>query len=279
MIRIYTIRGVLSMRNTRGCGTVSTCVNRHFSRHERFGRLGQESVRISIYNPKTPAYKRTIRRATTSDERKGRNYWRFHCSACRSAYKAKNQRSSFLPLTRKLRLVPEDSDPRSGTSSQVAVLGYEFWQSRFGGALDVVGKQIRVEGHPFTIIGVTRKWFTGLSIGGPPDITIPITAYPQLTEGNEFTLDTRSILWLSVIGRLKDGITIEQARAQLQSFWLDVLLATASTETPGARRERFLSMGLEVTSAAKGFRSDLRTQFTRPLYVLAGIVGLILLVA
>src|SRR5438552_8121827 len=106
MIRIYTIRGVLSMRNTRGCGTVSTCVNRHFSRHERFGRLGQESVRISIYNPKTPAYKRTIRRATTSDERKGRNYWRFHCSACRSAYKAKNQRSSFLPLTRKLRLVP-----------------------------------------------------------------------------------------------------------------------------------------------------------------------------
>src|SRR5438552_17225782 len=104
MIRIYTIRGVLSMRNTRGCGTVSTCVNRHFSRHERFGRLGQESVRISIYNPKTPAYKRTIRRATTSDERKGRNYWRFHCSACRSAYKAKNQRSSFLPLTRKLRL-------------------------------------------------------------------------------------------------------------------------------------------------------------------------------
>src|SRR5437667_1098089 len=115
MIRIYTIRGVLSMRNTRGCGTVSTCVNRHSSRHERFGRLGQESVRISIYNPKTPAYKRTIRRATTSDERKGRNYWRFHCSACRSAYKAKNQRSSFLPLTRKLRLVRIYSFRRPGS--------------------------------------------------------------------------------------------------------------------------------------------------------------------
>src|SRR2546427_10026246 len=118
MIRIYTIRGVLSMRNTRGCGTVSTCVNRHFSRHERFGRLGQESVRISIYNPKTPAYKRTIRRATTSDERKGRNYWRFHCSACRSAYKAKNQRSSFLPLTRKLRL---DERPASADRRKSAV--------------------------------------------------------------------------------------------------------------------------------------------------------------
>ena len=182
------------------------------------------------------------------------------------------------PLLGRL-LTPEDSNPSSGTTSQVAVLGYEFWHSRLGGAVDVVGKQIRVEGHPFSIIGVTRKWFAGMTTGQPPDITIPITAYPALMEGNEFTLDSRSILWLSVIGRLKDGVTIEQARAQLQSFWPDVLLATASTETPGPRRQRFLSMGLEVSSAAKGFTSGLRSQFARPLYVLAGIVGLILLVA
>jgi len=182
------------------------------------------------------------------------------------------------PLLGRL-LVPEDSNPDSSTSSQVAVLGYEFWRSRFGGASNVLGKQIRIEGHPFTIIGVTRKWFAGMTTGEPPDITIPITAYPQLTGGNEFTLDTRSILWLSVTGRLKDGITIEQARAQLQAFWPSVLLATASTETPGPRRQRFLSMGLEITSAAKGFTSGLRSDFKRPLYVLAGIVGLILLVA
>jgi len=175
-------------------------------------------------------------------------------------------------------LTREDSNPSSGTTSQVAVLGYEFWQRRFGGALDVVGKQIRIEGRPFTIIGVTRKWFAGMTTGEPPDVTIPITAYPQLAEGNEFTLDSRSILWLSVIGRLKDGVTIEQARAQLQSFWPELLLATASTETPGPRRQRFLSMGLEVTSAAKGLTSGLRSKFARPLYVLAAIVGLILLV-
>jgi putative ABC transport system permease protein len=176
-------------------------------------------------------------------------------------------------------LVPADSDPDNGTTSQVAVIGYDFWQKRFGGSLDVVGKQIRIEGHPFTIVGVTRKWFAGMTTGEPPDITVPVTAYPALMEGNEFTLTSRSLLWLSVIGRLKDGMTIDQARSQLQSFWPDLLLATASTETPGPRRQRFLSMGLEVTSAAKGFASGLRTQFARPLYVLAGIVGLILLVA
>jgi predicted permease len=113
----------------------------------------------------------------------------------------------------------------------------------------------------------------------PPDITIPITAFPTLVEGNEFKPQSRSLLWLFVTGRLKNGITIEQARAQLQSFWPDVLRATASTETPGPRRERFLSMGLEVSSAAKGFTSGLRSDFARPLYVLAGVVGLILLVA
>jgi predicted permease len=175
-------------------------------------------------------------------------------------------------------LAPEDENLSGGANSQVAVIGYEFWQRRFGGAPDVVGKQIRIEGHPFTIIGATRKWFTGLTTGEPPDITVPLTAMPLVQTG-EFDLESRSILWLHPIGRLKDGVTIEQARAQLQSFWPDVLLATASTQTPGLRRQTFLSMGLDVSSAAKGMSTDLRDQFTRPLYVLAGIVGLILLVA
>ncbi len=175
-------------------------------------------------------------------------------------------------------LTPEDESLSGGANSQVAVIGYEFWQRRFGGALDVVGKQIRIEGHPFTIIGLTRKWFTGLTTGEPPEITVPLTAMPLIQSG-EFELESRSLLWLHPIGRLKDGVTLEQARAQLQSFWPDVLLATASTQTPGLRRQTFLSMGLDVSSAEKGFAGGLRTQFARPLYVLAGIVGLILLVA
>jgi putative ABC transport system permease protein len=182
------------------------------------------------------------------------------------------------PLLGRL-FVPADSDPASGMSSQVVVLGYAFWQRRFGASLDVVGKQIRIEGHPFTIVGVTRKWFTGMNIGAPPDLTIPITAFPALAEGNEFNLENRSLLWLFVTARLKDGVTIEQAHAQLQSFWPEVLRATASTETPGPRRDRFLSMGIAITPAAKGFSTGIRFEFVRPLYVLAVIVGLILLVA
>jgi len=175
-------------------------------------------------------------------------------------------------------LTSEDENLSAGANSQVAVIGYEFWRRRFGGALDVVGKQIRIEGHPFTIIGITRKWFTGMTTGEPPDITVPLTAMPLIQSG-EFDIGSRSILWLNPIGRLKDGVTVQQARTQLQSFWPDVLLVTASTQTPGLRRQTFLSMGLDVSSAAKGVGGNLRSQFERPLYVLAGIVGLILLVA
>ena len=180
------------------------------------------------------------------------------------------------PLLGRL-LTLEDVNPQAGSTSQVAVIGYEFWQQRFGGAPDVVGKEVRIEGQLFTIVGVTRKWFTGLTPGEPPDVTIPITAYPGLY--GTFHLEDRSRLWLRITGRLKGSVTIDQARAQLRSFWPEVLLATASTETPGLRRQTFLSMGLDVSPVRTGFARDLRAQFSRPLYVLAGIVALILLVA
>ena len=175
-------------------------------------------------------------------------------------------------------LTPEDVNPHSGGTSQVAVVGYQFWQQRLATAPDVIGKQIRVEGRSFTIVGITRKWFTGMTPGEPPDITIPITAYPTI-QGRAFSLEDKSILWVFVTGRLKPGVNIVQARSQLRSFWPAVLEATASTDIPGPRRQRFLSMGLEVTPVATGIAKDLRAQFTRPLYVLWGIVGVILLVA
>jgi predicted permease len=182
------------------------------------------------------------------------------------------------PLLGRL-LTPEDANPQGGATSQVAVLGYEFWRQRFNAVSDVVGKQIRIEGQPFTVIGVTRRWFTGMTTGWPPEVTIPITAEPLMQGGGAFHLDDRSVLWLSVTGRLRDGVTIAQARAQLQSFWPEVLLAAAPTETPGPRRQAFLSMGLDVEPAKTGVARNFRSQFTRPLYLLMSIVGLILLVA
>lgn len=181
------------------------------------------------------------------------------------------------PLLGRL-LTSEDVNPHAGSTSQVAVIGYEFWQQRLGGTSDVIGKQIRIEGQPFTIVGITRKWFAGMTPGELPEVTIPITAMP-LTDPNLGSLDNRSSLWVRITARLKNDVTLAQARAQLQSFWPAVLLATASTETPGLRRQTFLSMGLDVSPVRTGVADILRDRFSRPLYVLSGIVGLILLVA
>ena len=170
------------------------------------------------------------------------------------------------PLMGRL-ISPDDKE-----TSPVAVLSYEFWQRRFGGAPDVVGKEIAVEGlarsEPYTIIGVTRKWFTGMETGEGADVTTPMKSD-----------DNRALLGVFLTGRLKEGVTSDQARGQLQSFWPGVLQATVSTNTPGLRRDLFLSMGLDVSLAATGVNEELRSHFTRPLYVLMGIVGLILLVA
>jgi len=171
------------------------------------------------------------------------------------------------PLLGRL-ITPEDVSLGRSGASPVAVLSYEFWQRRFGGASDVADKVIGIEGQPFTIIGVTRKWFTGMVTGESADVTIPMKS-----------TENRSLLWVFITGRLKDIVTAAQARAQLQSFWPEVLRATASTETPGLRRQAFFSMGLDVAPAATGINAALRSRFTQPLYVLMGIVGLILLVA
>jgi predicted permease len=154
----------------------------------------------------------------------------------------------------------------------VAVIAYRFWKRRFGLESTVIGSKIRLHGQSFTIVGVTREWFTGVTPGQTPEITIPVTVAPP------FSRESRSMLWVHATGRLKKGVTIEQARGQLSSFWPDVLAATVPTNSPGERRRSYLSMGLEVESAATGVREGLSSQLQEPLQVLIGLAGLLLVV-
>jgi predicted permease len=174
------------------------------------------------------------------------------------------------PLMGRL-ISPEDT--QGNQISQVAVIGYELWKERFGGNPAVVGKNIRIDGKLFTIIGVTRKWFTGMIAGSPPEITIPAGA-AQL-----YDLESRSMLWVFVTGRLNEGTGIDQARTQLQTFWPRLLEDTVPTQSIGPRRQSFLAMRFRIDPASAGSKNiDLRSKFLKPLYLLSGIVALILLV-
>ncbi|MHB8412731.1 MAG: ABC transporter permease [Candidatus Acidiferrales bacterium] len=172
---------------------------------------------------------------------------------------------------------PTDANP-SAPISRVAVISDGFWKSRFGSDPAVLGKQIRLEEQPFTIIGVTQKGFVGLNTGAPPEITVPITAFgigvPDLT----FPITSGHYLWLNIIGRLKDGVSIPQARAQLSGFWPGIVTEVVPPDEKGERRQQYLSMGLYVTSAARGPGWDERARYWKPLFYLMGIVVLMQLV-
>jgi len=156
----------------------------------------------------------------------------------------------------------------------VAVLSYEFWQQRFGGESKVLGTTIRIEGESFTVIGVSRKWFTGMSPGEPGEIMIPLTSGHNASLAN-----SRITVWISVAARLRPGVMAEQARSQLQSFWHDALVATAPTTAPGPRLQAWLAMRFDLNSAATGISPGIRSLFERPLKILMALVLLILLAA
>jgi predicted permease len=175
------------------------------------------------------------------------------------------------PLLGRL-ISPEDAD--SGSVAQVVVIGYQTWKERFGGDPNVVGKTLHIDGKPFTIVGVTQKWFTGMTIGSPPQITIPAGA------AGLHSLESRSLLWLFITGRLAGDDSANHASSRLQAIWPRLLEATVPLESVGARRQSFLSMGLAIDPVATGTgtNGDLRNRVQRPLTLLLGIVALILLV-
>ena len=113
--------------------------------------------------------------------------------------------------------------PSDMQGSQVAVIGYQLWQERFGGDTSVIGQSIRIKDKLFTIVGVTPRWFTGFTIGAAPQITIPFGS------ADIYDQQSRSLLALTVIGRLNPGESLGQAQLQIQSFWPRLLTATVPT--------------------------------------------------
>lgn len=161
----------------------------------------------------------------------------------------------------------------------IAVIGYSFWQRHYGGARDVIGKTLKIEGVPFIIIGVAHRGFTGVSAELEPDVTVPITAEPLFfgSPGDvQKKLNRRESLWLGAAGRLKPGVTFEQARAQLESLWPAIRQDLAPTDQPAAERAHFMALQLSVEHGSRGV-SYLRGQFSQPLYILFGISALVLL--
>jgi len=166
---------------------------------------------------------------------------------------------------------PADVGLESGSSAPVAVISYPCWERRYGSDPSIIGKVIRVNDQPLTIIGVAPKGFTGVYVTAGPDAFLPVgfSRSTSFRKPESLTLD--------VVGRLRPGVTLEQARADLASLWPGIRTATVPPDYKGDERAKFLARRINVESITTGL-SNLRRQFGRDLQLLMGVVGLVLLI-
>src|SRR5438093_6652221 len=140
----------------------------------------------------------------------------------------------------------------------VAVLSYDYWVNRFGGDPNVVGKKIRINDYPFTIVGVSAEGFAGLDPAQSPQIRVPIQMKPtMMPEWGWLHVDDRRARWVQVFGRLKPGYTVGSAKAPIQGLFTQIrayeMTLPAAKEWSAYNREQFMKGQLLVDAAAIGY--------------------------
>ena len=171
----------------------------------------------------------------------------------------------------------EDDRRGGGPDGPVAVISYNFWQRRFGGAADVIGKPLMVERVTYTIIGVTPPEFFGTEVGRKFDVAIPIGSEP-LIRGKESSLDRRSNWWLSIMLRLKPGQNMDAATAALRAMQPQIRDLTMPQDWPEQYKKTYINEGFSLIPAATG-SSGLRRRYQQPLTAIMVVVALVLLIA
>jgi len=166
--------------------------------------------------------------------------------------------------------LPDETKDSGG--ELVTVISYGLWQKNFGGSRDVLGKSIQLNGRPFTIVGVTPRDFRGVDLSQTPDLYVPITTWTQLATGFFTKLDMNELgwSWLPFFGRLKDGVTIEQAQAEL-----NLLAEQRKQTTPADSESNFILQ--PITAYATGF--DSRKDLVRFMGLLMAVVSIALIIA
>jgi putative ABC transport system permease protein len=176
------------------------------------------------------------------------------------------------------RLIAASDDVRG--CGGVAVLSYGFWRGHYAEARSAVGSTIRLNGHSFPIIGVVQRGFFGTEIGVPLDVAIPVCA-EAILDGKDSMLDDRSSWWLEMMGRLKTGMTVEQADARMRVISPQLFGAVVPQDWPAKYQDVFRKYTFAILPGDTGTGGNygLREQYKRPLEILMFVVGLVLLIA
>ena len=168
-----------------------------------------------------------------------------------------NQGRAFLP-----------EEDRTPNANPVAVIGHGLWQRRFGGDPALVGKTITLNGHGFTVVGVAPPQFQGAELGMAPDVLVPMMMQSRAMPGRNW-LDGRDIGWLRVVGRLKPGVSAEQAQTEM------IALGNQMRSEHPQINETF---GIAVIQDF-GIHPQFRDMARNFLLILMAVVALVMLIA
>jgi predicted permease len=172
------------------------------------------------------------------------------------------------------------ADDQAIGSNFVAVLSYSYWESKLGANPAVLNAPIVINGQPMTIVGVAPRGFDGTTLGSRPQVFVPISMRGLMTPGfNGF--DNRRSYWAYLFARLKPGVSIEQARTQINALYRPILneveapLQKGSTEKQMAE---FRNKRITVEAGQRG-QSSIHREAKTPLIMLFSITGIVLLIA
>ena len=174
-------------------------------------------------------------------------------------------------------LLPADDVPNG---NPVVVLSFNYWKMKLGSNPDVIGKALLLNAHPFTIVGVVQPGFHSVVAGETPGLFVPASAKNIITPRWQ-DFEDRQSHWITIVGRLKPGESLQQAQAGLDPLWHAIRAEELKQFGYHSERTRRLFLDeshIQLLNSARGF-SPLRDQIGTPLVILMGMVSLLVLMA
>jgi predicted permease len=178
------------------------------------------------------------------------------------------------------------SHDRTRGEGHVAVLGYDYWTTRFGANPGVINDTITINGEPMTIIGVAPRGFDGTTLGTRPQVYVPITMNDLMQRfmtapGRPSVFDNRRAYWIYLFARLKPGIGLEQAGAALNVSYHGIINDVEAPLQKGMSDKtlkEFRARRVVLDAGAQG-QTSMRREAREPLLMLMGVTALVLLIA
>ncbi|MFI5235926.1 MAG: ABC transporter permease, partial [Gemmatimonadales bacterium] len=177
------------------------------------------------------------------------------------------------------RLLAQEDDQAIGAGF-VTVLSYDFWQAHCGADPAVLGRQITVNGQSLTIIGVAPRGFQGTTLGVTPAVFVPLTMRGLILQG--WTgFENRQSYWAYLFGRRKPGVTLEMARASLNTLYHPIINDVEASLQKGMSEQRLVQFRAKKIVAEPGRvgQSSVHREARTPLLMLFGVTAIVLLIA